>query len=149
MGAMDIVPLRADLVPVWIAQRCLLWPNANPADLARESVELGADPDRYGVMVALQGAGGCAGFVEVSLRHHAEGCTSSPVGYIEAWYVSSAHRRAGLGRRLIRAAESWARERGCVEMASDTETVNLVSRAAHRAVGFETVEEVVLFRKRL
>jgi aminoglycoside 6'-N-acetyltransferase I len=61
------------------------------------------------------------GFAEVSLRVRAEGCGSSPVGYLEGWYVTPSARRGGIGCELMAALEERARSRGCTEMASDTE----------------------------
>lgn len=45
------------------------------------------------------------GFVEVSLRDVAEGAWTSPVGYLEAWYVEPEFRKQGIGRKLFTAAE--------------------------------------------
>ena len=60
--------------------------------------------------------GGLCGFIEVSLRHYAEGCQTSPVAYIEGWYVDEERRRGKLGTRLVQAAEAWARRHGLKEM---------------------------------
>jgi aminoglycoside 6'-N-acetyltransferase I len=90
------------------------------------------------------------GFVEVGLRSHADACDPSrPVGFIEGWYVEPEHRRRGIGRALVAAAEAWARSRGCTEMASDAQIENLGSLQAHEALGFEAVDRCVHFRKRL
>jgi aminoglycoside 6'-N-acetyltransferase I len=59
------------------------------------------------------------------------------------------HRRAGIGRRLVQAAEGWARERGCTEMGSDADLSNGVSHTAHRALGYGEVARLVLFSKKL
>lgn len=93
--------------------------------------------------------GALAGFVEVGARPYADGCDTSPVGYIEAWFVDPDVRRRGHGRALLAAAESWARERGYREMASDALLDNTVSHAAHRRAGYEEVDRVVQFRKSL
>jgi len=85
----------------------------------------------------------------VSLREWVEGCHTRPVGYIEAWHVAPGHRRAGLGRRLVEAAEAWALSRGCTEMGSDADLDNRVSHAAHRALGYAEVARLVLFSKRI
>ena len=53
------------------------------------------------------------------------------------------------GRRLIEAAEQWAQSRGCTEMGSDAEIANTLSHRAHAALGYEEVERVVSFAKRL
>jgi aminoglycoside 6'-N-acetyltransferase I len=58
-------------------------------------------------------------------------------------------RGRGVGRRLVSAAESWARGQGCSEFASDTEADNYASAAAHRALGFTDVGLVRCFRKDL
>ena len=47
----------------------------------------------------------------------------------------------------MRAAEDWARARGCAEMASDALIDNSESEKAHAALGFEIVDRCVHFRK--
>ena len=90
------------------------------------------------------------GFLEVSLRSHADGCDPSrPVGYVEGWYVVESRRRQGIGAALVRAAEDWARTQGSTEMASDTQLENLLSQRAHAAVGFQIAERSILYRKPL
>lgn len=93
--------------------------------------------------------GQLVGFVEVSLRDYAEGCESSPVGYLEGWYVVPEHRKTGIGRRLVQAAEDWARAKGCSEMASDSELSNTQGQQAHARLGYQEVERMVCFRKSL
>ena len=91
-----------------------------------------------------------AGFLEVDLRSHADGCNPSrPVGYVEGWYVAENHRHRGIGRKLLAVAEDWARSQGCVEMASDTWIDNEVSQRVHEALGYEVVDRCVHYRKTL
>lgn len=106
-------------------------------------------PVGVAVLVADRGNGSLAGFVEIGSRNYAEGCVTSPVAYLEGWYVDPEARRKGLGRRVQRAAEDWARANGFTEMASDAELHNDVSVQSHLALGFEEVERQVCFRKSL
>ena len=101
------------------------------------------------VLVADRGNGKLAGFVEIGSRNYAEGCETTPVAFLEGWYVDPDIRRTGVGRRLVQAAEAWAVENGYAEMASDTELENEVSLRAHLALGYEEVERQICFRKRL
>jgi len=71
------------------------------------------------------------------------------VGYLEGWYVEPELRRMGIGRSLVAAAEKWARERQCVEMASDAEVGNESSVAAHLRLGYEETARLVHLRKDL
>jgi aminoglycoside 6'-N-acetyltransferase I len=90
------------------------------------------------------------GFVEVGLRSTADGCDCArAVGYVKGWYVAESHRRHGVGAQLIAAAENWAREQGCTEMASDTQIENTQSLQAHLHLGYEVSERSILFRKSL
>lgn len=91
---------------------------------------------------------GLVGFLELSLRSYAEGCDSSPVPYVEGWFVAEAWRRRGVGGALMQAAEEWSREHGFTEMGSDTQDWNRLSRDAHAALGFSEVETITVFRKR-
>ncbi len=63
----------------------------------------------YQVFVLARVVGRMGGFVEVTTHSYAEGCPSSPVGYIEGWYVDEDLRQQGCGGKLIWAAENWAR----------------------------------------
>ncbi len=101
---------------------------------------------RHGVFVAVN-EGAVVGFAEVSLRQYAEGCLTSPVGYLEGWYVEEAARRLGVGAALVRECERWAAQQGCSEFASDAELANGASLAAHAALGFEPVADIRCFRK--
>jgi len=101
------------------------------------------------VFVVDRGDGTLAGFLEVGTRPYADGCDTSPVAYLEAWYVDPDVRRQGHGQALLDAAERWARECGYREMASDTQLDNAVSQAAHRQAGYQEVDRVVQFRKGL
>jgi aminoglycoside 6'-N-acetyltransferase I len=88
------------------------------------------------------------GFLEVSLRSHADGCDPAhPVGYVEGWYVIPEARGRGVGAALMRAAEDWARTHGAREMASDALIDNHPSELAHRALGYEVVDRCVHLRK--
>jgi len=93
--------------------------------------------------------GSLAGYVEAGTRSVADGCPTGAVGYIEAWYVDPEVRRSGHGRSLLKAAESWAREQGFSEMASDALLENDVSHAAHKRAGYIEVDKVITYRKSL
>jgi len=130
----------------WLRMSCALFPEHSEEELEDGMREHRSRSDAE-VFVAEDGKGILFGFVEVGARSYADGCGSSPVGYIEAWYVDPSMRRHGVGRALLAAAERWARERGYREMASDALLDNDVSHAAHRHSGYEEVERSVKFRK--
>jgi len=123
-----------------------LWPNPDlQAQLADMDAWLSA-PDTV-VLVVPRIESGLAGFAELGTRSVAESCESSPVAFLEGWYVDPDVRRQGVGTALIRAAEVWAREMGFMELASDTQLANLESQLAHAALGFVEVERLVAYRK--
>jgi aminoglycoside 6'-N-acetyltransferase I len=134
--------------PEWLRMRHGLWPEAPLEYLALDLDDLLADDDTA-VFMAFNENGQPVGFIEVSLRSFAEGCETSPVGYIEAWFVGELVRRQNLGRDLAYTAEQWAREKGCSEMASDTWLGNEESITAHLRLGYHEADRLVHFVKRL
>jgi aminoglycoside 6'-N-acetyltransferase I len=128
--------------------RRALWDDCPDEQQAREMDEILAS-DTEEVFVAERPDGGLCGFLEASLRSQADGCDTTPVGYIEGWYVDPDVRRQGIGRALVEAAEAWARSKGCRQMASDAELWNEVSHRAHGALGYEETARLVLFKKDL
>ncbi|MCC6859004.1 MAG: GNAT family N-acetyltransferase [Bryobacterales bacterium] len=133
----------------WQRMRAELWPHLEPEENRSECRSILQQPARLPVFVALDAEGRPVGFAEARLRDFAEGCVTSPVGYLEGWYVRETWRRAGVGRALLLAAEEWARSQGATEMASDTDIGNRGSELAHKALGFEEVERAICFRKPL
>jgi aminoglycoside 6'-N-acetyltransferase I len=131
----------------WLRMRLSFWPG----DAANHSAEIDAGlsgtADDWVTLIAELPDGTLCGFLEVGTRPFADGCDSSPVGYIEGWWVDPSYRRCGVGARLVAAAEAWARELGLSEMASDADLANRPSRDAHSALGYAEVHELVCFRK--
>ena len=132
----------------WLRMSCALFPEHSEDELEDGMREHRARTDAE-VFVAEDGKGTLCGFIEVGARRFADGCATSPVGYIEAWYVDPSMRRHGVGRALLSAAERWARNQGYREMASDALLDNDVSHRAHRHAGYQEVERSVKFRKPL
>ena len=129
--------------------RRALWPRVTLRDCRRDLDRFLRRPSRFAVFVSERFDGGLNGFLEASLRDYADDCTTSPVGYIEGWYVDREARRKGIGRALVQAAEAWARSKGCAEMASDTHSTNKSSQIVHQRVGYQRCDTLVHFRKEL
>jgi aminoglycoside 6'-N-acetyltransferase I len=141
---------HADLVRMHVA----LWPDASEEEHARELTAIlngkAVVTTPLIILVAETADRKVVGFLEADLRSHADGCNpAQPVGYVEGWYVAEGYRQMGIGRKLIAAAEDWARSHGCIEMASDTWIDNEVSQRAHETLGYEVVDRCVHYRKAL
>ncbi|MDD1444145.1 GNAT family N-acetyltransferase [Dolichospermum sp. ST_sed3] len=131
----------------WLRMRKGVWPEAPDEYLDYDMDDVLAS-DKCAVFFALI-KGAPAGLIEVHLRESAEGCFSSPVGYIEAWFVDESLRGKGVSGVLAAAAEDWARGKGCTDMASDTWLDNEASIRAHARMGYSEVERLVHFVKQL
>ncbi|HEU4642520.1 MAG TPA: GNAT family N-acetyltransferase [Gemmatimonadaceae bacterium] len=79
-------------------------PSAIPSRLAA------LDPERDAILVATRGDAvlGVMGLHRFHVVHRAR-----PVAYITLMVIAAGARGTGIGRRLVEAAEGWARERGC------------------------------------
>lgn len=134
----------------WAAMRAALWPDVDPDLLGHQTImHFSGAKAAEAIFVAEATDGDTCGFLELSLRPYAEGCNTTPVPFVEAWYVSPGARHKGAGRALMSAAEHWALIRNFTEIASDTHIENSQGQAAHAALGFEEVERLVTFRKSL
>ena len=89
-------------------------------------------------------------FIHLSTRHdYVEGATELPIAYVEGVYVKPNFQKQGVAKKLIRAAEDWAKQKGYKQMASDTGITNLVSIEFHKKIGFTEAERIVCFIKDL
>jgi aminoglycoside 6'-N-acetyltransferase I len=86
---MRIRPYQPGDEPEWLRMRIALWPDHAAEELQAEMEGILANPQHDAVFVAERPDGGLCGFAEVSLRNSADGCSTSPVGYLEGWYVDA------------------------------------------------------------
>jgi aminoglycoside 6'-N-acetyltransferase I len=132
----------------WLRMSLALFPDEPREEIERGMRDTLVNP-HAAVFIAARDDGSRCGFVEAGERAYAEGCATSPVAYVEAWYVEPDVRRKGVGRALLAAAESWARAEGYSEIGSDALLDNVVSHQAHVRSGYAEVERLVVFRKAL
>jgi len=150
MMTVRIEPLTSLPNPDWLRMRLALWPDTSEAEHPEEVRLILADPGRFGQFIAVAEDGEALGFAEVALRSdYVNGTTSSPVGFLEGLYVEPAARRQGVARALLDAVVAWAKDRGCRELASDTDLENRASQSVHTRLGFVETERVVYFRREL
>ena len=133
----------------WFRLRKLLWDRLSDEEHHAEMIDIYEHTDTQLVLVADVGNGKLAGFLEASIRPFVEDCHTDHVGYLEGWFVEPGFRRYGIGGKLVRGAEDWARRKGCTEMASDAEVGNDLSLKAHLSLGYEETSRLVHLRKDL
>jgi len=137
-----------------VRMRQALWPKTPAVEHVRELTQIleGKAVVMMPLIILVAEASNrmLAGFLEIDLRSHADGCDPSrPVAYVEGWYVAEDYRHKGVGKSLLAAAEEWARGQGCVEIASDTWIDSEISQRAHESLGYEVVDRCVHYRKTL
>jgi N-acetylglutamate synthase-like GNAT family acetyltransferase len=131
------------------------------AEIARLSAQLGYPADvatfaerldrlsrspTHAVLVCEGGGGRLAGFVGVERRLMIEsGDKVEIVGLV----VDADARRAGTGRRLVAAAEDWARAQGIVELFLRSNVLRPEAHAFYPALGFERGKTQHVYRKAL
>ncbi len=127
---------------------CRLWPEHTVDEMLPELDEAMEKPDT--VFFLAYAGENPVGFAQCQLRHdYVEGTDSSPVGYLEGIYVADAYRKKGVARELLSACESWAKDKGCAEFASDCELTNTQSLQFHLNAGFCEANRIICFTKKL
>jgi len=131
----------------WFRMRKGIWPDVPDNYMTFDMDRLLADID-YFIIFACDGDRPI-GLTEAGIRDYGEGCETSPVGYLEGWFVQEEYRGKRIAGLMTQAAENWMREKGCTEVASDTWLDNEPSIRAHVNMGYHEVERLVHFVKRL
>lgn len=105
-------------------------------------------PEQRAFFIAYDSNKNPAGIAECALRRdYVNGCSTSPVVFLEGIFVTPESRRQGVARKLCAACAEWGRELGAQEFASDVDIENEESIQMHRSLGFEEVERVVCFKR--
>ena len=135
-------------LPILAGVACQLWPDHTVEEIRSEFADMIAKPDAAFFLAYADET--AVGFAQCQLRYdYVEGTDSSSVGYLEGIYVAEEYRKHGIARELLSACESWAKEKGCTEFASDCELSNVQSLQFHLNVGFEEANRIICFTKRL
>src|SRR5215475_12367020 len=133
---------------IWSQMRAALWPAETVQEHADMIDALLVDTSAWAFMAEAED-GVAAGFAEVTVRKFANGCETWPVPFLEGIWVHERFRRQKIGAQLIEHIDAFFAARGFREIGSDALVDNLGSQAAHAAWGFEEMERVVCFRKRI
>jgi aminoglycoside 6'-N-acetyltransferase I len=131
----------------WFRMRKGIWPEAPDEYMTFDMDEILANDDYFVIFACDDGKP--IGLTEAQIRDYGEGCETSPVGYLEGWYVQEDYRGKRIAGIMTQAAENWIREKGCTEVASDTWLDNQPSIRAHLNMGYTEVERLVHYVKRL
>lgn len=123
-----------------------IFEGASWEELEKEFVEFSQD-ENIGLFINYID-GQAVAYAQCGLRFdYVEGCEKSPAAYLEGIYVEEAYRLKNIGRDLVKACESWAREREVYEFASDCQLDNVDSYNFHLALGFKEVSRIIAFKK--
>ncbi|OZI08456.1 GNAT family N-acetyltransferase [Siphonobacter sp. BAB-5385] len=145
---MPIQPLSPQTLPALVTLVLALWPECSFEEEWENYQRLLTARDEI-CYLAKEGPD-YIGFIHLNLRtDYVEGASHSPVAYVEGLYVKPEFQHQGIGRLLMQAGENWAREKNCLEVASDTELDNRESLAFHQKLGFEEANRIVCLIKRL
>ena len=126
----------------------MLWPHHSEGEMAENFAELLKKMDAACFLAYDNNLP--VAFAQCQLRHdYVEGTDYSPVGYLEGIFVMEACRKQGIAKKLLTACEEWAKSMGCREFASDCELGNDESLRFHLRTGFEEVNRIICFVKKI
>jgi GNAT superfamily N-acetyltransferase len=127
--------------------------------IAALSVQLGYDvpishiehhlrtlPEHQTVFVAVVPRVGVVGWVGIAESHT---LTSHGRAEIEGLVVEDEYRGHRVGEMLVRAAENWARRRGCTTLRLLTNVVRERAHGFYRRLGYDVLKTQHLFQKSL
>lgn len=125
-----------------------MWEDNSIEGLTEEFIELIEKEDAQIFIKFVQDK--VVGFAQCQLRYdYVEGTETSPVGYLEGIFLEEEYRGKGYAKELLSECQKWAKEKGCLEFASDCELDNATSLKFHIAMGFEEANRIICFTKKL
>ncbi|MEV5894783.1 GNAT family N-acetyltransferase [Nonomuraea fuscirosea] len=138
-AVMDLASLLREGVPEWRDPEAVV-------EAARQWLagHFAPERDQPGAAFVAEAEGEVAGVVSVSTQRHFTGPMEAYIGELA---VAPHAARTGLGRRLLSAAEDWARQQGVSHMTLETAAGNTTARRFYAAAGYR--EEAIRFTRAL
>jgi GNAT superfamily N-acetyltransferase len=144
MSMVHIRPIQgADAAAAAVLCAQLGYPTDVPALLARMT-QIAGDADRAVLVACLDDE--VVGWIDLSIEYHLQ---SEPAAFIGGLVVSERARGQGIGRRLSRAAEDWARARGVARLRVRSNVIRERAHAFYLRDGYARVKTSAVFEKTL
>jgi aminoglycoside 6'-N-acetyltransferase I len=145
---MEIQPLSSANLNALINLVLALWPECNFDEEYDFYKTISNAPNE--VCYLIKENNDFLAFIHANIRtDYVEGADESPVAYIEALYVKPEYQNTGIGKSLVKAIEKWSLQKGCKEIASDTQLNNINAINFHKKIGFDEVNRIVCFIKKI
>jgi aminoglycoside 6'-N-acetyltransferase I len=135
--------------PAWAAMLAQLHGDLSVDEFEQALARFTCLPEPYVGFIALSENGEPIGMIDTRIRNFAEGAPNLRAAYVEDLWVAPEHRGDGIATALLGQVGRWAREHGLDWLGSDARPDNQASHGWHRANGFEEIERLVVFGKRL
>jgi GNAT superfamily N-acetyltransferase len=121
---------------------------ATPDQVRARHARLASAPERGAVLVAVDdgGPGEVIGWAHVELR---DTLVAPATAQLMALIVADGARDRGVGRDLLHAAESWARDRGCEALIVATRVTRTDAHRFYRREGYDLDKTSHIFLKAL
>ncbi len=146
---MTLRPAREQDLEGWLRLRDALWPDEMEEHREELQAYFSGENTMLQECLLIEDSGQLVAFIELATRGYAEGSREAQVPYVEGWFVDERYREKGLGRLLLQGAETWAKQQGYSELASDALENNSRSIAVHKHLGFTETGRIVCFLKSL
>ena len=143
---MSIIKATEQHLTEWTNLAVLLFPDSPFEEELQFHKEILSSKKEMGLLYQIDEK--IVGFMNMSIRNdYVNGTDTSPVVFIEAIYVLPEYRERGIGKKFIAYAETYAKEKGIKQLASDCFIDNTMSENFHKGCGFEEKERVICFVK--
>lgn len=149
MSSFTVSILSLENLQAWSQLRYLLWPHYSIDHHSQDGMRIIESSNSMSFLLSIDNSK-FIGFSDASIRtDYVNGCSHSPVAYLEGIFILDEFRRLGLSNLLLQEVEKWGKSKGCLELASDTSIDNFVSQNMHHKLGFTPTESVIFFKKNL